>query len=85
MDILVYLFKNRICKSFNINPFKNAESDKTSVDNTHTQGACGGESIDSLTVRVPHSPTINAEYVSVSQVLSLFLVLLNKWLSSDYQ
>ena len=29
----------------NINPFKNEESDKKSVDSTHIQGACGGESM----------------------------------------
>ena len=62
----------------NINSFKNEESDKTSADNAHTQGVCEGESIDSLTVSISHSPNIDTKYVSVSQVLSLFLVLLNK-------
>ena len=62
----------------NINVFKNEESDKTSADNAHIQEAFGGELIDSLTVSVSHSPTIDAEYVSVPQVLSLSLVLLNK-------
>ena len=42
LDILVYLFKNRIREYLNINFFKNEESDKTSVDNAHVQGACGG-------------------------------------------
>ena len=46
LDILVYLFKNRIHKYLNINFFKNEESDKTSTDNAHVQGACGGESMD---------------------------------------
>ena len=46
--------------------FKHEESDKASVDSTHTQGACGGESIDSPTVSILHSPTIDVEYVFVS-------------------
>ena len=46
--------------------FKQEESDKASVDSTHTQGACGRESIDSPTVSILHSPTIDAEYVLVS-------------------
>ena len=40
-------FKNRICEYLNINVFKNEESDKTSADDAHTQGACGRELIDS--------------------------------------
>ena len=59
-------FKNRICKSSNINVFKHEESDKASVDSTHIQVACGGNPIDSPTVSVPHSPTIDVEYVFVS-------------------
>ena len=50
----------------NINVFKHEESDKASVDSTHTQGACGGDPIDSPTVSVLHSPTIDVEYVFVS-------------------
>ena len=72
----MYLFKNRSHKYLNINPFKNEESDKTSADNAHTQGACEGELIDSLTVSVSHSLTIDAKYVFVSQTLSLSLRLL---------
>ena len=73
LDILVCLFKNRIHEYLNINFFKNEESDKTSVDNTHTQGAYGGESIDSLAVSVPHSLTINAKYVFVSSnIITIF-------------
>ena len=41
------------------------------VDNAHIQGASGHESMDSLAVSGSHSLTIDAEYVSVSQVLSL--------------
>ena len=50
----------------NINVLKHEESDKASVDSTHTEGACGGESIDSPTVSILHSPTIDVEYVFVS-------------------
>ena len=42
------LFKNTICEYLIINSFKNEESDKTSVDNAHIQGACGGR-IDGFT------------------------------------
>ena len=42
----MYLFKNRIHEGLNINAFKDEEGDKTSVDNTHTWGACGRELID---------------------------------------
>ena len=58
--------RNRICKYSNINVFKHEESDRASVDSTHTQGACGGESIDSPAVSISHFPTIDAEYVFVS-------------------
>ena len=59
-------FKNRICEYPNINVFKHEESVKAGVDSTHTQGACGGDPMDSPTVSVPHSPTIDVEYVFVS-------------------
>ena len=49
-----------------------------SVDNAHIQGACGEESMDSLVASGSHSLTIDAEYVIVSQTLSLTLVLLNR-------
>ena len=65
------LFENRIHEYLNINSFKNEESDKKSVDSTHVQGACGGESMGSLAVSGSHSLTIDAKYVSVSQILSL--------------
>ena len=78
----MYLFKNRIHEGLNINPFKNEESDKTSVDNTHTQGACGRESTDSPAVSVSHSPTIDAEYVFVfSNIVTIFkITLINDYL-----
>ena len=58
-------FKNRIHEYLNVNVFKHEESDNSNVDNIHTQGACGGESIDSPAVSVSHSPTIDVEYVFV--------------------
>ena len=82
MDILVYLFKKRSRKYLNINPFKNEESDKTSVDNTQTQGACGRELTDSLAVSVSHPLTIDAEYVFVfSNIVTIFkITLINDYL-----
>ena len=78
------LFKNRICEYFNINSFKDEESDKMSADSAHVQGASGGESTNSLVVSGSHSLTFDAEYVFVFQILSLSLILHNRWLSPDY-
>ena len=66
----------------NINVFKNEESDKTSGDNAHTQGACGGESIDPPAVSVSHSPTIDAKYVfAFSNIVTIFKInLINDYL-----
>ena len=47
-----------------------------SVDSTHTQGACGRDSIDPSTVGVSHSPTTEAEYVFVSSNIVTILKLL---------
>ena len=52
------------------------KSVKAGVDSTHTLGACGGESIDSPTVNVSHSPTIDVEYVFVSSNTVTILRLL---------
>ena len=81
------LFKNRICEGLNINPFKNEENDKTSVDNTHTQGACGRELIDPPAVSVSHSPTIDAEYVFVfSNIVTIFKIsLINIYLINNQE
>ena len=68
--------KTEFCKYLNINVFKHEESDKVSVDSTHTQGACGGESIDSPIVSASHSSTIDAEYVFVSSNTITILRLL---------
>ena len=58
------------------------ESDRVSVDSTHTQGACGGESVDSPAASVFHFPTIDAEYVFVPpNIVTLFdITLMNVYL-----
>ena len=69
-------FENRIYEYPNVNVFKHEESVKAGVDSTHTLGACGGESIDSPTANVSHSPTIDVEYVFVSSNTVTILRLL---------
>ena len=88
MDILVYLFKNKIHEGLNINPFKNEEGDKTSVDNTHTQRACERELTVSPVVSDSHSPTIDAEYVFVSPNIVFFffnIALINVYLINNQE
>ena len=71
----MYLFKNRIHKYLIINSFKNKESDKTIVDNTHVQGACWGKSMDSPAVSVSHSLMIDTEYVFVfSSIITILSI-----------
>ena len=75
----MYLFKKkkkkRIHEYLNINSFKNEESDKMSIDNTHIQGACGGEPMDSPVVNGSHSLTIDAKYVFVfSNIITIFSI-----------
>ena len=65
-------FKNRIYKHFNINFFKNEESDKMSVESAHVQKTGEGESTNSPVSSSPHSPIIDTEYVSISQIQLLF-------------
>ena len=62
----------------NINSFKDEKSDEISVDSAHIQGACGDESMGSPIVSGSHSLTIDTEYVFVSQILSLSLILLSR-------
>ena len=64
----MHLFRNRICEHFNINSFKDEESEKMSADSTHVQKTSGGESTDSPALNGPYSLTIDAEYVSVFQI-----------------
>ena len=59
----MYLFKNRIHEYFNINSFKDEESDRMSVDSAHVQGASGGESTNSPVVSGSQSLTFDTKYV----------------------
>ena len=68
----MYLFKNRICEYLSMNFFKNEESEKKSVDSTHTQGASGGESMDPLVESGPHFLTTDTEYVFVFLNITIF-------------
>ena len=61
-------FKNRICESFNINFFKDKESDKMSAESAHVQKTSGGESTNSPALSSPYSLTIDAKYVFIFQV-----------------
>ena len=74
----MYLFKNRICEYFNINSFKDEDSDKMSADSAHVQGTSGGESVNSLVASGSYSLTTDAEYVFIFQILSLSLILHNR-------
>ena len=78
------LFLNRIRECLKINSFKDEESDKMSADSTHVQGVSGGVSMDSPVVSDSHSLTIDIEYVFFFQILSLSLILLNRWLLLYY-
>ena len=69
----MHLFKIRIHEYFNINSFKDEESDKMSADSAHVQGASGGESTNSLVASSSHSLTIDAEYVfCFSNIITIF-------------
>ena len=83
----MYLFKNKIHDGLNINSFKSEEGDKTNVDNTHTQRACGRELTDSPVVSVSYSPTIDAEYVFASSniVTLLNITLINVYLINNQE
>ena len=59
-------FKNRIYGHFNINFFKNEESDKMSAESAHVQKTNEGDSTNSPVLSSPHSPIIDAEYVFIS-------------------
>ena len=74
----MYLFKNRTHEYFNINSFKDEESDKMSADSAHVQGTSGGESTNSLVASSSHSLTFGTKYVFVFQILSLSLILHNR-------
>ena len=57
------LFKNRIHEHFNINFFKDEESDKMSAESTHIQKTSEDKSINSPVLSGPYSLTIDGEYV----------------------
>ena len=61
-------FKNRIHEHFNINSFKDEESDKMSADSAHVWGTSGVESTNSPVASGSHSLTIDAKYVFVFQI-----------------
>ena len=83
----MYLFKNRFHEGLNINAFKDEEGDKISVDNAHTQRACGRELTDSPVVGVSYSPTIDVEYIFVSpNIVTLFNIsLINVYLINNQE
>ena len=59
-------FKNRIYKHFNINFFKNEESDKMSAKSAHVQKTSQGESTNSPVLSSLRSPINHAKYVFIS-------------------
>ena len=61
----MYQFKNRIYEHFNINFFKNEESDKMSAESAHVEKTSEGESTNLPVLSSPHSPIIDAEYVFI--------------------
>ena len=83
----MHLFKSIIHEDLNINVFKDKEGDRISVDNTHTQRACGRELTDSPTVSDSHSPTIDVEYVFISpNIVTLFdITLMNVYLINNQE
>ena len=58
-------FKNKIHEHFNINFFKDKESDKMSADSAHVQKTSEGELTNSPVLSGPYSLTIDAEYVFI--------------------
>ena len=68
LDVFMCLFKNRIYEHFNVNFFKNEESNKMSAKGAHVQKTSEGESTNSPVSSSPHSPIIDAEYVFISQI-----------------
>ena len=58
-------FKNRFYEYFNINFFKNEDSDKMSAESAHVQKTSEGESTNSPVLSSLHSPIIDAKYVFI--------------------
>ena len=58
-------FKNRIYEHFNVNFFKNKESDKMSAESAHVQRTSEGESANSPVLSSAYSPITDTKYVSI--------------------
>ena len=65
LEIFMCLFKNKIYEHFNVNFFKNEESDTMSAKSAHVQKTSEGESTNPPVLSSPCSPIIDAEYVSI--------------------
>ena len=61
-------FKNRIGEHFNINFFKDEESDKMSAESAHVQKTSKDKSTNSPVLSSPYSLTIDTEYVFIFQI-----------------
>ena len=72
LDVFMCLFKSRIYEHFNVNFFKNEESDKMSAKSAHVQKTSVSESTNSPMSSSSHSPIINAKHVFISQIQLLF-------------
>ena len=72
LDIFMCLFKNRIYEHFNVNFFKNKESNKMSAKSAHVQKTSEGESTNSPMSSSSHSPITDTKYVFISQIQLLF-------------
>ena len=62
------LFKNRISEHFNINFFKDEESDKMSAESALVQKTSEDKSTNSPVLSSPYSLTIDAKYVFIFQI-----------------
>ena len=79
------LFKNRIHEHFNINSFKDEESDKMSADSAHIQETSGGESTNSPILSGSHSLTIDAKYVLFFSFFFLSIItIFRHYVIDDY-
>ena len=58
-------FKNTIYEHFNVNFFKNKESDKISAESAHVQRTSEGKSTNSPVLSSPCPPITDAEYLSI--------------------
>ena len=75
MCLSVHLKKIEFCKYFNINFFKNKESDKMSAKCAHVQKTSEGESTNSPVLSSLCSPHIDAKYVFIIIFFSTIIIL----------